>query len=44
MNIFQNIGKRIQVAKKLRDQRGWGQWEAYNNGAYKDFLDYYDNL
>jgi hypothetical protein len=34
----------VQAAKKLRDKRGWQQWEAYNNGAYKEFMDYYNNL
>jgi hypothetical protein len=33
-----------QKAKVLRDKRGWSQWDAYNNGAYKDFMDYYNNL
>jgi len=29
-----------RTAKKLRDKRGWGQWSAYNNGAYKKYEPY----
>jgi hypothetical protein len=34
----------IIAAKNLKDRRGWSQWEAYNNGAYKNFMDYYNKI
>jgi len=28
----------IRIAKDLRDSNGWGEWSAYNNGSYRNFL------
>lgn len=30
------------MAKKLRDERGWGQWSAYNNNKHSEYLPYMD--
>lgn len=30
--------RNIAIAKFLRDRNGWGEWTAYNNGAYRKYL------
>lgn len=33
-----------QMAKKLRDKRGWGQWSAYNNKKHEEYMPYMDMM
>lgn len=35
--------EQINYAKSLYDKEGWDVWEAYNNGAYSEFLDWTDD-
>lgn len=30
--------RNIQLAKELRDRKGWGEWVTYNNGAYRNHI------